>query len=106
MENLAQLILATQKLDNVLTPTTAPLLNVTLMLIALLGDKQINSLLNACYQFATKTKVLANLFLIFHLAAHVLANNRLIVHQLNSVPFAILTQDNVSLTNVNIMATA
>jgi len=106
MENLALLILATQKLDNVLTPTTAPLLNVTLMLIALLGDKQISSLLNACFQFATKTKVLANLFLMFHLAANVLANNHLIVHQLNSVLFAILTQDNVLLTNVNIMATA
>jgi hypothetical protein len=43
-ENLALLILVMQKLEIVSINTTVPLINVTLMLIVLLGDKQINSL--------------------------------------------------------------
>jgi len=104
MANLALTILATLKPDNVLILTIALLLNVTLMLIALLGHKQINSLLDACKQYVTKDKDLANLFQI--LLALILANNLLTAHHLNSDPFATLTLDNVLPTCANMMAIA
>jgi hypothetical protein len=103
MENLAQSILAMQKLEVASTLTIAPLLNVILILIASLGDKQINSLPNVCNQSVTKDKDLANLFLTQ--VAHTLANNLQTVLLLNLVPFVIPTLDNAFLTNVNTMLT-
>jgi hypothetical protein len=104
MVNLALLILAMLKPDNVLTLTIAPLLNVTLMLIALHGHKLTVSLPNVWLQFATKTKDLANLFLIP--LALILANNLLTVLLLNSVPYVTPTLDNVITTCVTMMEIA